>query len=177
MNLHDQEGVRALRWSVALALGVGLTTTGGVAFAQDADDADEDLSGRVEVTGSRIKRADIEGALPVTVIDRNQIELSGQTSVADLLRNTTFNSFGSFRPASGSSAQSFAGLSLRGLGSQRTLILIDGRRAPTARPRSTARMRSAAWSTSSPARTSPASKCRTASASRRRKAATPRKAA
>ena len=131
MNLHDHEGVRALRWSVALALGVGLTATSGVAFAQDADD-DESLSGRVEVTGSRIKRADIEGALPVTVIDRNQIEMSGQTSVADLLRNTTFNSFGSFRPRSGSSAQSFAGLSLRGLGSQRTLILIDGRRAPTA---------------------------------------------
>ena len=129
MNLHDQEGVRALRWSVALALGVGLTATSGVAFAQDADD-EESLTGRVEVTGSRIKRADIEGALPVTVIDRNQIELSGQTSVADLLRNTTFNSLGSFRPRSGSSAQSFAGLSLRGLGSQRTLILVDGRRAP-----------------------------------------------
>src|SRR5690606_23017951 len=96
----------ALRWSVSVALGVTMATTSGIAFAQD-DDNDEDLSGRVEVTGSRIKRADIEGALPVTVIDRNQIELSGETSVADLLRNTTFNSFGSFRPASGSSAQSW----------------------------------------------------------------------
>ena len=125
-------GANALRWSVSLALGVGMTSTAGVAFAQDADADDADVTGRVEVTGSRIKRADIEGALPVTVIDRNQIELSGQTSVADLLRNTTFNSFGSFRPASGSSAQSWAGLSLRGLGEGRTLILIDGRRAPTA---------------------------------------------
>ncbi|MEX0900911.1 MAG: TonB-dependent receptor [Gammaproteobacteria bacterium] len=125
-------GANALRWSVSLALGVGMTSTAGVAFAQDADADDEDLTGRVEVTGSRIKRADIEGALPVTVIDRNQIELSGETSVADLLRNTTFNSFGSFRPASGSSAQSWAGLSLRGLGEGRTLILIDGRRAPVA---------------------------------------------
>lgn len=87
---------------------------------------------RVEVVGTRIARADIEGALPVTVIDRSQIELSGEASVADLLRSTTFNSFGSFRPQSGSSAQSFAELSLRGLGGARTLILIDGRRAPSA---------------------------------------------
>ena len=36
-------------------------------------------------------------------------------SVADLLRNTSFNSFGSFRPQSGSSATSFAGLSLRAI--------------------------------------------------------------
>ncbi len=82
------------------------------------------------VTGSRIRRADVEGALPVTVIDRDQIESSGDISVADFLRNTTFNSFGSFRPRSGSAAQAFADLSLRGLGSNRTLVLIDGRRAP-----------------------------------------------
>ncbi len=119
----------ALRTSVSLALAAGMTTGAGVAFAQDGATATE---GRVEVTGSRIKRADLEGALPVTVIDREQIELSGQTSVADLLRNTSLNSFGSFRPQSGSSAQSFAGLSLRGLGTGRTLILIDGRRAPIA---------------------------------------------
>lgn len=68
----------------------------------------------------------------MTVIDREQIELSGDLSVADFLRNIPFNTFGSFRPQSGSSAQSFAGLSLRGLGEGRTLILIDGRRAPTA---------------------------------------------
>src|SRR5690606_19034820 len=83
-------------------------------------------------TGSRIQRADVEGALPITVIDRMDLELSGEISVADFLRTTTFNSFGSFRPQSGSSAQSFAEVSLRGLGGSRTLILIDGRRAPTA---------------------------------------------
>ncbi|MCU7996263.1 TonB-dependent receptor [Shewanella glacialipiscicola] len=83
---------------------------------------------RIEVTGSRIKRTDLEGAVPVTVIDREAIDLSGQTSVTDLLRNTTFNSAGSFRPQSGSSAQGTASLDLRGLGSSRTLVLVDGRR-------------------------------------------------
>lgn len=101
------------------------------AFAQEQENEEgAQVLDRVEVTGSRIARADIEGALPVTVIDRAQIEASGETSVADLLRGSTFNSFGSFRPQSGSSAQGVAQISLRGLGAQRTLILIDGRRLP-----------------------------------------------
>ncbi|TDQ46811.1 TonB-dependent receptor [Permianibacter aggregans] len=99
------------------------------AYAAEEGEGEEKAQ-RIEVTGSRIKRSDVEGALPVTVIDREQIDTSGYTSVSDLLRNTTFNSFGSFRPQSGSSAQSFSELSLRGLGGGRTLILIDGRRAP-----------------------------------------------
>lgn len=125
MNLNQSKLRTAVR--VALCFGATGMLLTGVSFAQDATELE-----RIEVTGSRIKRADVEGALPVTVIDRQQLELSGDTSVADFLRNTTFNSFGSFRPQSGSSAQSFAGLSLRGLGTGRTLILIDGRRAPTA---------------------------------------------
>ncbi|MCE9678270.1 TonB-dependent receptor [Shewanella sp. AS1] len=95
-------------------------------FAADEETADK--VERIEVTGSRIKRTDLEGSVPVTVIDRAAIDLSGQTSVTDLLRNTTFNSTGSFRPQSGSSAQGTASLDLRGLGSSRTLVLVDGRR-------------------------------------------------
>ncbi|QNA88177.1 TonB-dependent receptor [Massilia sp. Dwa41.01b] len=87
---------------------------------------------RVEVTGTRIKRADAEGALPVTVIKREELEASGSTTVAEFMRTSTFSSAGNFRPQSGSSAQSFAGIDLRGLGSQRTLVLLDGRRLPKA---------------------------------------------
>lgn len=108
-----------------------VTLVSGNAIAQEADtDKDAKTLDRIEVTGSRIKRAEIEGAQPVTVISRTDIEASGKVSVAELLQDTTFNSFGSFVPSSGSSAQSFSELSLRGLGGGRTLILIDGRRAP-----------------------------------------------
>src|SRR5690554_5440675 len=118
--------------SIRLALMFGATATAmsGVAIAQD-NDADEEKAERVEriqVTGSRIQRADLEGALPVTVIDREAIELSGETSAADLIRNTTFNSAGSFRPQSGSSAQGVSQVDMRGLGAGRTLVLVDGRR-------------------------------------------------
>src|SRR3546814_19462622 len=75
---------------------------------------------------SRLKRAEIEGAMPVTIIDRAQIDASGEVSVADYLRTTNFNSVGQFRPQSGSSAQAGAFADLRGLGGQRTLVLIDG---------------------------------------------------
>ena len=84
----------------------------------------------MQVTGSRIKRVDIEGSTPVTVISREDIDFSGDSTVAELLRSSTFNSFGSFRDQSGQ-GNGFAGasfVSLRGLGSQRTLILMDGRR-------------------------------------------------
>lgn len=127
-----------LRDAIVFAFAAGATALAGtgVAFAQEADQDEQEQEAteldRIVVTGSRISRSDIEGAVPVTVIDREQIELSGESSVADVIRGSTFNSFGSFRPQSGSSAQSFAGISLRGLGTNRTLILIDGRRLPTA---------------------------------------------
>lgn len=103
---------------------------GTVALAQDNDDDSVEEQGKITVTGSRIKRSDVEGALPITVITREQIELSGESNAADFIRNLTFNSSGSFRPQSGSSAQGQATVSLRGLGSSRTLVLIDNRRLP-----------------------------------------------
>ena len=120
---------RAIQYAL-LPLSLAALSTG--ALAQSGNDSDSETArlDRIEVTGSRIKRADVEGALPVTVITRDDIELSGELNVADLLRNTTFNSFGSFRPQSGSAAQGTAQLDLRGIGAGRTLVLIDGRRAP-----------------------------------------------
>ncbi|TKB44680.1 TonB-dependent receptor [Thalassotalea mangrovi] len=118
--------------SVRLALMFGASATAAIsanAFAAEEEAQAEEVE-RIEVTGSRIKRTDMEGALPVTVIDRTQIDLSGESSVADLLRNTTFNSTGSFRPQSGSSAQGVSSINLRGIGADRTLVLIDGRRLP-----------------------------------------------
>jgi iron complex outermembrane recepter protein len=127
-----------LRDAITFALVAGATAVAGtgVAFAQEDSQETSGQSAssldRVTVTGSRIKRADIEGALPVVVIDRAQLEASGDVSVSDYLRNTSFNSFGSFQSTSGSSGIGFSGVSLRGLGTARTLVLIDGRRAPTA---------------------------------------------
>ena len=114
----------------ALLAGAASTFAAVPAFAQDTTEEATELD-TIEVTGSRLKRAEIEGAVPVVVIDRAQIDASGDVSVADVLRDSTFASFGNFKPQSGSSAQSLATIDLRGIGSGRTLVLVDGRRAPT----------------------------------------------
>ena len=93
-------------------------------FAQQAASTDNQLV----ITGSRLKTAATEGASPVTIIDRTAIEASGQISVAELLRDSNFSSFGNTKPQSGNSAQALADIDLRGLGSSRTLVLVDGRR-------------------------------------------------
>jgi iron complex outermembrane receptor protein len=98
------------------------------AFSADEEKA-EDVE-RIEVTGSRIKRTDLEGASPVTIITTEAMKVEGNFTVADALRGSTFNSFGSFSERSGSSAQSQATIDLRGAGSNRTLVLLDGKRLP-----------------------------------------------
>ena len=138
LNKLNADG--AFKRSVQTALWAGLAGAAfaPAAFAQDTTTStttgstDATELDTVEVTGSRLGRADIEGALPVATITREDIDRSGFTSVAELLRNTTFNSLGAFRAQSGSSAQSLVAVDLRGLGSERTLVLIDGRRAPKA---------------------------------------------
>ena len=75
---------------------------------------------KLEVTGSHIRRTDVEGPSPVLVIDRAEIEKSGLNSVGAILRRSTVSPFG----GSGST------VSLKGLGSARTLVLINGHRAP-----------------------------------------------
>ena len=103
-----------------------------MAMAQEEGDEDEDQLelGRQVVTGSRIKRIDLEEARPVVVITREEIELSGQESVADVLRNSPINTFGSSREVSGNSFVGQATIDLHGIGSTRSLVLLDGRRAP-----------------------------------------------
>lgn len=119
----------AIHYALGAGVAAGLAVTAAPVLAQESEEAVRD---RIVVTGTRIARDDLDGALPVQVIDRATIEASGQTSVADLLRNQPINQGGSFRPQSGSTGQAAATLSLRALGAGRTLILIDGRRAPTA---------------------------------------------
>ncbi len=91
--------------------------------------ADEEDENTVTITGSRIKRSDIELASPVVTISAEDITSGGYTSVQDVLDNLTQNSNGSltqqsihgFTPAA-------SGVNLRGAGLGRVLTLIDGKR-------------------------------------------------
>lgn len=117
--------------AVRLAIAFGGAST--AVFAANVNAAEEQAAEeveRIEVTGSRIKRSDLQGVSPVTVLTSEDMKLEGNLTVADALRNSNLNSFGSFSERSGSSAQSQATINLRGAGSERTLVLIDGKRFP-----------------------------------------------
>jgi iron complex outermembrane receptor protein len=109
-----------------LAVAIAATfVAAGVAYAQQTPQKVE----KVEVTGSNIKRTDVESVAPVDVITREQIERSGQPTIADVLRNVPANSGNSYSESfSNSFAPGASGLSLRGLGQKTTLVLINGRR-------------------------------------------------
>ncbi len=119
-----------LRDAISFAL-VGTTALvgTGAAFAQDTQSSD-DLD-TVTVTGSRIPRAaDVENASPVLTIDRATIEATGLTSVGDVLFNITASDGGALRNVTTSTngSDGTQNISLRGLGSTRTLLLVNGRR-------------------------------------------------
>jgi iron complex outermembrane receptor protein len=111
--------------ALALAFGGSLVIASMPAGAQDSTQ-------RIEVTGSRVKRTDAETASPVQVITRQDIEATGKQSIQEVLRGITSDSNGTIPTsftngfASGSSA-----VSLRGLGVNSTLVLVNGRRMTT----------------------------------------------
>lgn len=117
----------------ALHLAIGSTLLSGFALnANAADDSVEEVE-RIEVTGSRISRGDMETALPVTVISSADIKATGLADVGSVIAQLPFNSQGSFISDAGSSATNHSSSGLRGLNSNRTLILINGKRiAPSA---------------------------------------------
>ncbi|MBB6366265.1 outer membrane receptor protein involved in Fe transport [Xanthomonas sacchari] len=85
----------------------------------------------LHVTGSRIPRAQLEGPAPVTVIDAEQIRANGFRRLPDVLRALTQNGGETQSQQSASGADYTPGaeqVSLRGLGPNHTLVLINGRR-------------------------------------------------
>ncbi|MBE1161885.1 TonB-dependent receptor [Dyella acidiphila] len=83
----------------------------------------------VTVTGSLIRRVDTETSNPVLTIDSSQIAASGKPTLGDLVQQLPSIAGNATNPNidnGGGTGQS--AVSLRGLGSNRTLMLVDGRR-------------------------------------------------
>ncbi|MRW91354.1 TonB-dependent receptor [Duganella sp. FT80W] len=112
---------RSLRLMFAGSLAVGMHA----AVAQ-TDDAPIQ---RVEVTGSSIKRLATETALPITTIKASDFEKQGLTTAAEVMNTLSMNqsSTGSSQSV-GSGTGGIATADLRGLGSNKTLVLLNGRR-------------------------------------------------
>lgn len=100
------------------------TTEPGVTAQPTAEQSEE---GTITVTGSRIQRRDLTSTSPLAVVQDEEFQLSGATNVEQVLNtlpqvvpgSTGFDN----NPGGG-----VATLQLRGLGAQRTLVLVNGRR-------------------------------------------------
>ena len=121
--------------SFALVTGAATLVGTGAAFAQDTtatqnEEAPTTLD-RIEVTGSRIPRAEIENEQPIITISRADIEKQGFTTVADILQNlTSAGSPAISRADALASGENVGGyyIDLRNLGASRTLVLLNGKR-------------------------------------------------
>jgi len=110
---------RAVMISLAAA-----SVTSIQAFAEEGVEEVE----RIAVTGSRINRTDIESASPVTVISSDFITKSGFTSVQEILSMQPAAAGMSLGSTSNNGSGGSATVNLRGMGVQRTLVLLNGRR-------------------------------------------------
>ena len=91
-------------------------------------------AGDIVITGSRIPQPNLTSASPVTVLSSQDIKLQGTTRTEDLI-NSLPQSFAAQGSNISNGATGIATVNLRGLGSQRTLVLINGRRLMSGDPR------------------------------------------
>ena len=116
---------KAIRLAIGGAAGLTAALSAPLALAQDDDQI-------VYVTGSRIGRsADFDSPSPVVTVDREAIENSGYNNLQEILVQLPSAGNGTFSTRvnnQDSTANGTAGISLRGLGADATLVLVNGRR-------------------------------------------------
>ncbi|WP_105168942.1 TonB-dependent receptor domain-containing protein [Pseudoalteromonas sp. T1lg23B] len=120
------------RLTIAAAISASLCPVAS-AYAQQENELDN--IERVEITGSRIKGVDLEGSVPLTVLDQQSIKQSGANTIFELLKDLSVlkggNGTFSTSESGGTSTSTPAGqsaASLRGMGPSSTLTLINSRR-------------------------------------------------
>lgn len=118
----------AVRIALVAAGAAGAGLAGPSALAQQAG-AQPALE-EIVVTGSRIVRRDLDTSGPVTTFTRDELEISGRLSVGEILREIPSVSGAGQTTQINNGGNGSQTVSLRGLGSTRTLVLLNGRRLP-----------------------------------------------
>ena len=113
--------------AIRLAMMVGAGAAAAISVPAFSADGAESIE-KIEVTGSRIKRVDMEGANPVQVITRAELVSSGITNMGDILQEIPSVAGAGTNTAINNGGSGAIRVSLRGLGASRTLVLLNGRR-------------------------------------------------
>lgn len=116
--------------SDAIRVAVLASAASSIAVTNLATAAEETATSveRIEVTGSRINRTDVETASPVTVISSEFIAQSGYNSVEEILSAQPTAAGMNLGATTNNGSGGSATVNLRGMGAQRTLVLLNGRR-------------------------------------------------
>lgn len=119
-----------------LSRSVRLMFTGGLVLGAQLAGAQE-ATQKVEITGSRIPTINVEGPSPITVLGAKDIKADGVRNVESLLNNLP-QVFADQTGNVSNGSTGTATVSLRGLGADRTLVLVNGRRLPFGSPANSA---------------------------------------
>ncbi|RJU11915.1 TonB-dependent receptor [Xanthomonas campestris] len=114
---------------VSLAVGAAALAFTGSAMAQEQPSMDAKSLDTVNVTGTRIKSQTMTASSPVAEINKEEFQYTGATKVEDLINQYPQLS-ASFDNFANNGSDGYATVDLRGLGAQRTLTLVNGRRIP-----------------------------------------------
>jgi len=135
--------MKRLSLAVRVGLTAGLVASAGLVQAQQTDQSSANGQTKtlqtIVVTGSLIRRVDLETANPVTTVDRKDITNSGKPTLGDVIQQLPAIRGAATNPQNNSNGGGVASplteggdgasrVSLRGLGEQRTLVLVDGQR-------------------------------------------------
>jgi outer membrane receptor protein involved in Fe transport len=115
---------QAVRYTLMTGAAVAVAGYGSTVLAANANTPAK--LHKVTVTGTRIKRTNIETAQPITRISRQQIQKSGYTNVGQLLGRLSFS--GGYANDTGRGSLGATHVNLRNLGANRNLVLVNGKR-------------------------------------------------
>ncbi|TMM46809.1 TonB-dependent receptor plug domain-containing protein [Colwellia ponticola] len=117
--------------AIRLAMMFGAAATASISTSAFAAEEGAEGVEKIQVTGSRIKRTEMEATSPIVTISETVIEITGANNVATFINELPAAGVPGTADTSSNFRTSTTGLStvdLRNLGSNRTLILVNGRR-------------------------------------------------
>ncbi len=119
----------ALRFAASVSL-LPLLILAVPAHAQDAPEADAVETEEIVVTGSLIKRPNNTAVSPIVTLSADSIQESGKSNLVDALNQLPGFTVAGNEATGGQGTGARASINLHGLGTNRNLVLLDGRRLP-----------------------------------------------
>ena len=131
-NVRIQCYKRSARWSFISKLTVSVSVISIVATMSTsklyAQDDSKDAIEEIVVTGSRLVRSDLSAPSPVSVLSAANIRSSGNVTIEETLNELPQLAADNTSSANAAGGSGVLTADLRGLGAERTLVLVNGRR-------------------------------------------------